>query len=179
MRAVVLDGPGPVEGLQIRELPTPVPNAGWVLIRVHAFGLNRSELHTRLGLAEGMKGLQPEMLMGTPWHTEYMQLNPKPENFASLVEKNKALNAQIPDFTDSQIKSFPPTLLIIGDADIIQPEHSVEFFRLLGGGGSGDTPAGMPNSQLAVIPGASHVTVVAQTDVLLTIIPRFLDAPVK
>lgn len=54
MRAVVLDAPGPVEALQIREIPTPVPQPGWVLIRVHAFGLNRSELHSRLGLAENM-----------------------------------------------------------------------------------------------------------------------------
>ncbi len=54
MRAVVLEGPGPVENLQIRELPVPEPQPGWVRIRVRAFGLNRSELHTRLGLAEGV-----------------------------------------------------------------------------------------------------------------------------
>jgi NADPH:quinone reductase-like Zn-dependent oxidoreductase len=54
MRAIVLDAPGPPEALQIRELAIPVPNPGWVLIRVKAFGLNRSELHTRLGLAEGV-----------------------------------------------------------------------------------------------------------------------------
>jgi NADPH:quinone reductase-like Zn-dependent oxidoreductase len=54
MRAVVLDGPGPPEALAIRDLPVPEPAAGWVLIRVRAFGLNRSELHTRLGLAEGV-----------------------------------------------------------------------------------------------------------------------------
>ena len=54
MRAVVLDAPGPPEALQIRELPIPDPRPGWVLIRVKAFGLNRSELHTRLGLAQGV-----------------------------------------------------------------------------------------------------------------------------
>ncbi len=54
MRAVVLDAPGPPEALQIRDLPIPAPRPGWVLIRVKAFGLNRSELHTRLGLAEGV-----------------------------------------------------------------------------------------------------------------------------
>jgi NADPH2:quinone reductase len=54
MRAVVLEAPGPPEALQIRELPIPTPRPGWVLIRVKAFGLNRSELHTRLGLAEGV-----------------------------------------------------------------------------------------------------------------------------
>ena len=53
MRAVVLDGPGPPGALVIRDIPVPEPTVGWVLIRVRAFGLNRSELHMRLGLAEG------------------------------------------------------------------------------------------------------------------------------
>jgi hypothetical protein len=54
MRAVVLDGPGPPEALVIRHIPVPEPAVGWVLIRVRAFGLNRSELHVRLGLAQGV-----------------------------------------------------------------------------------------------------------------------------
>ena len=54
MRAVVLDAPGPVENLQIRDLPVPEPRTGWVRIKVMAFGLNRSELHTRLGYAQGV-----------------------------------------------------------------------------------------------------------------------------
>ena len=54
MRAVVLDAPGPPDALKIREVPVPIPRPGWTLIRVTAFGLNRSELHTRLGLAEGV-----------------------------------------------------------------------------------------------------------------------------
>jgi NADPH2:quinone reductase len=54
MRAIVLDAPGPPSALAIRELPVPIPPKGWVLIKVKAFGLNRSELLTRLGLAEGV-----------------------------------------------------------------------------------------------------------------------------
>lgn len=54
MRAIVLDAPGPPEALTIRQLPVPTPGPGWVLIRVRAFGLNRSELHTRLGLGHGV-----------------------------------------------------------------------------------------------------------------------------
>lgn len=54
MKAVVLDAPGPPEALQIRDVPVPTPRQGQVLIKVAAFGLNRSELHTRLGLAEGV-----------------------------------------------------------------------------------------------------------------------------
>jgi NADPH2:quinone reductase len=51
MRAVVLETPGPPEALQLRRVPVPKPQPGWVLIRVKAFGLNRSELMTRQGLS--------------------------------------------------------------------------------------------------------------------------------
>lgn len=54
MRAVVLEAPGAASELHLRELPIPQPRHGWVLIRVRAFGINRSELHTRMGLAEGV-----------------------------------------------------------------------------------------------------------------------------
>ena len=71
-----------------------------------------------------------------------------------------------------------PTLLIIGDSDIIRPEHAVEMFRLLGGGVIGDL-AGLPTAQLAVLPGTTHVTLVQRADLLLAIIPSFLDAPMS
>lgn len=54
MRAVVLEAPGPPEALEVREVPRPEPSPGEVLIDIRAFGLNRSELHTRLGLADGV-----------------------------------------------------------------------------------------------------------------------------
>lgn len=54
MRAVVLQAPGPVTALVLQDRPVPVPARGWVRIRVKAFGLNRSEYHTRVGLAEGV-----------------------------------------------------------------------------------------------------------------------------
>ena len=49
--------------------------------------------------------------------------------------------------------------------------------RLLGGGVFGDTPAGLPDSQLAVLPGTSHVSLVSRADLLLPMITSFLDAP--
>lgn len=55
MRAVVLSEPGPVENLELRDLPIPEPRPGEVRIRVRAFGINRSELHLRLGYAEGAR----------------------------------------------------------------------------------------------------------------------------
>lgn len=49
MKAIVVDRPGPPEVLQIRDIPTPAARPGWVLVRVKAFGLNRSEMFTRQG----------------------------------------------------------------------------------------------------------------------------------
>ena len=54
MRAVVLSQPGGPENLVLSTLPLPQPRPGWVRIAVRAFGLNRSELHTRLGLSQGV-----------------------------------------------------------------------------------------------------------------------------
>ncbi|MET9270085.1 zinc-binding alcohol dehydrogenase family protein [Kribbella sp. NPDC003557] len=51
MRAIVVDGPVEPEGLRVRRVPVPEPGAGWVRIKVEAFGLNRSEYHLRAGLA--------------------------------------------------------------------------------------------------------------------------------
>lgn len=47
MRAVVVKAPGGPEVLEACEVPDPVVEAGSVLIRVRAFGLNRSEVVTR------------------------------------------------------------------------------------------------------------------------------------
>ncbi len=51
MRAVVVEKPGPASNLQLRDVPIPEPTDDQVLIRVRAFGLNRSELHFRSGVA--------------------------------------------------------------------------------------------------------------------------------
>jgi NADPH:quinone reductase-like Zn-dependent oxidoreductase len=49
MKAVVARRPGGPEVLQLESLPIPKPHPGQVLIRVKAFGLNRSEIFTRRG----------------------------------------------------------------------------------------------------------------------------------
>jgi NADPH2:quinone reductase len=51
MKAVVLHEPGPAENLKVEDRPIPEPPPGWVRIAVRAFGLNRSDVHLRLGLA--------------------------------------------------------------------------------------------------------------------------------
>jgi NADPH:quinone reductase-like Zn-dependent oxidoreductase len=49
MRAAVIHQPGPPEAFKIESIPRPEPTTAQVLIRVRAFGVNRSELFTRRG----------------------------------------------------------------------------------------------------------------------------------
>ncbi|GAA1556060.1 zinc-binding alcohol dehydrogenase family protein [Kribbella hippodromi] len=49
MRAVVVTRPGGLDALQIKDVPVPVRNPGWVRIKVKAFGVNESEVSTRKG----------------------------------------------------------------------------------------------------------------------------------
>ena len=130
------------------------------------------------GLMEGLGNMTPEMMHGSPWHDEYMRIAPHPEDFAKLFSKKTEMDRQTKDIPAESIQAIrSPTLLIIGDSDLVRPEHAVEMFRLLGGGIFGDTPAGLPDSQLAVIPGASHVSVISRTELLIPMIASFLNAP--
>ncbi len=55
MKAAVIREAGDPDVLKIETLPIPQPTAGWVLIQVKAFGINRSELFTRQGLSPNVK----------------------------------------------------------------------------------------------------------------------------
>lgn len=139
---------------------------------------NMSGVHP--GLMEGLGEMKPDMMFGSPWHEEYMRIAPRPEDFNRLFAKKTQMDRQIQNVPVETIRAIrAPTLLIIGDSDLVRPEHAVEMFRLLGGGVFGDTPAGLPDSQLAVLPGTSHVTLVDRADWLVSMIDAFLDAPVK
>ncbi len=129
------------------------------------------------GLMEGLAEMQPEMMHGSPWHEEYMRIAPRPEDFATLFAKKTQMDRQVRDLPAEAIEAIEaPTLLIIGDSDIVRPEHAVEMFRLLGGGVMGDL-VGLPKSRLAVLPGTTHATLVERGDWLASMIGEFLDAP--
>jgi NADPH:quinone reductase-like Zn-dependent oxidoreductase len=54
MKAAVIHEAGGAEVLRLERCPVPAPSPGEVLVRVKAFGLNRSELFTRQGLSPGI-----------------------------------------------------------------------------------------------------------------------------
>ncbi|HMI62214.1 MAG TPA: NAD(P)H-quinone oxidoreductase [Puia sp.] len=53
MKAILITKKGGPEVLELRELPTPIPAEGEVLIRVKAAGLNRSDIYSRSSKAYG------------------------------------------------------------------------------------------------------------------------------
>jgi hypothetical protein len=55
MKAAVIYEAGGPEVLKLETIPVPKPNENEVLIRIKAFGLNRSELFTRQGHSPGVK----------------------------------------------------------------------------------------------------------------------------
>jgi NADPH2:quinone reductase len=56
MKAIVITKKGGPEVLELRDLPTPEPGAGEVLIKVKAAGLNRSDIYSRVSASYGDNG---------------------------------------------------------------------------------------------------------------------------
>jgi len=132
-------------------------------------------------------GLYPEMLeepesaaddlTGSVWHKAYLRVAPDPSRWPDLVAKNFELDRTFAGWPDEDIQALAaPVLLIIGDSDIVRPEHTMQMFRLLGGGVVGDT-AGLPASRLAVLPGTSHVGLLDRLNWLQSMILEFLGSP--
>jgi pimeloyl-ACP methyl ester carboxylesterase len=114
-------------------------------------------------------------LAGSVWHRAYRAVAPDPDAWPTLVTKVNELDRTFTGWPADAIRALTaPALLIIGDSDIVQPEHVVQMCRLLGGV-IGDL-AGLPNSQLAILPGTSHVGVLERVDWLHSMITAFLDA---
>jgi pimeloyl-ACP methyl ester carboxylesterase len=129
-------------------------------------------------LLDGIESMKPEDLAGSPFQEEYARIAPHPEDWPKLLEKNRRLDLEFQGWPAEAVRAVKaPTLIVIGDSDIVRPEHAVEIFRMLGGGVMGDV-AGLPRSQLAVLPGTSHIGLVDRAGWLASMVSEFLDAPV-
>lgn len=137
---------------------------------------NSGGLHP--GVLAGIEHLTPEAIANSPFQEEYARIAPNPQDWSTLIDKVKELDQRVQDWLPEDIRAIrSPALLIIGDSDIVRPEHATEMFRLFGGGVAGDV-AGLPISRLAVLPGTAHVGLMDRTDWLLSMISDFLDTPV-
>ncbi|MFK8332664.1 alpha/beta fold hydrolase [Pseudomonas sp. BJa5] len=95
--------------------------------------------------------------------TAYLQVAPHPEHLRLMHDKAAQRMRAFKDIADDAIRGVvAPALVLVGDADVIRPEHAVELFRLL------------PGAQLAVLPGTDHMQLTTRTDWLAGMLERFL-----
>jgi pimeloyl-ACP methyl ester carboxylesterase len=96
----------------------------------------------------------------------YLRVAPHPEQLSTFHDKCVKRMLEFRDWPPEAIRSIRgPTLILVGDRDVVRPEHAVEMFRLL------------PNAQLAVLPGTDHMTFVRRADWQVSMIEAFLDPP--
>ena len=94
---------------------------------------------------------------------EYLKFAPHPENLAMMHDKAAQRMRDFKDIATEAIRSVvAPALVVVGDSDVVRPEHAVETYRLL------------PNAKLAVLPDTNHMQVTARTEWLVSMIREFL-----
>jgi pimeloyl-ACP methyl ester carboxylesterase len=128
--------------------------------------------------AGAVGSMSVEMLAGSPMEAAYLATSPHPdhEHLQRLLDKLGAFLAEPPAWSDEQIRGIAaPTLITVGDADMVHLEHAIAFLRLRGGDVNADF-VGLPSSQLAVFPGTSHFTGIANAPLVLDAVRPFLDA---
>jgi pimeloyl-ACP methyl ester carboxylesterase len=131
---------------------------------------------TQPGMLEMIKTIDPKMLEGSPFHDAYKKTSPHPEKFRTLVTKVSKLDL-LEGFKPDELKSINvPVLFLLGDADMPTVEHGAATLRLFGGGGFGDTGAPRAKSQLAILPGTSHVDLISRGAWIAQLVTPFLDA---
>jgi pimeloyl-ACP methyl ester carboxylesterase len=94
----------------------------------------------------------------------YLAVAPHPENLQSFFDKSVQRMRSFPDIPGDTIRGIAAqTLVVVGDADVMRPEHAVELFRLL------------PHAQLAVLPGTDHIALMKRTTWLAPMVGEFLN----
>jgi pimeloyl-ACP methyl ester carboxylesterase len=123
--------------------------------------------------------LKPEFFENTPLKSEYDRLAPDKTQWTAWVNRMVRFDNKSYNLGAENIKKISaPVLIISGDSDGVDLNHIVEMYTLAGGGVFGDM-AGLPKSQLAILPGMTHVSVMMQTDKLVSIIAPFLDKTIS
>jgi pimeloyl-ACP methyl ester carboxylesterase len=129
---------------------------------------------------QAIEGFSAAALAGTPVEKAFQEHTPDATAFDAYVEKMKVLGINDQNMSDAQVSSISArTMVVVGDADAVKPEHALAMFRLRGGGDQEAAAAGMlrkvPAARLVILPATSHVGIAAATAVLAPMVSAFLD----
>jgi len=123
---------------------------------------------------DAIPNLEVDMFTSTFLADEHRTLSGDPGAFPLLMEKLIVLQQEPMSWRTEVAALETPVLIIVGDSDGLNIEHSVEMFRLLGGGVMGDGAKELPASRLAVLPATSHTALIGQADLMMEFIEPFL-----
>jgi pimeloyl-ACP methyl ester carboxylesterase len=129
---------------------------------------------------KGIEGLTAEAFAGTPVEKAFKEHTPDAKAYDAYLEKMKVLNIEDQNISDAQMRSMSAkTMVIVGDADGVKPEHAVAMFKLRGGGDEEAAASGtlqkVPAARLVILPAMSHIGISAETAVLVPMVSAFLD----
>lgn len=105
----------------------------------------------------------------------YKKVAPDSNDLINMFTKDRNRMVEFKDWKDEDIRSIKvPAFIIVGDKDVVRPEHAVEMFRLL------------PNAKLTILPGA-HGEYIGEVEVVkkgskvpeltVSMIKEFLNEP--
>jgi pimeloyl-ACP methyl ester carboxylesterase len=107
----------------------------------------------------------------------YKKVAPDSNDLSKMYKKDKKRMVEFRDWKAEDIHSInAPALIIIGDEDVVRPEHAVEMFRLL------------PHARLSILPGIHGAYIGEVTtgiehskipDLAVSIIKEFLNEPMS
>jgi pimeloyl-ACP methyl ester carboxylesterase len=97
------------------------------------------------------------------WEEAYRAVAPDPDHFTAIAAKVSAFVGSLQGWSDDELRELTvATLVLIGDNDFVRVEHAARMQEVL------------PDARLAVVPGATHVGLLHETDLVMPILRRFL-----
>jgi pimeloyl-ACP methyl ester carboxylesterase len=133
--------------------------------KVAVAGTNFNNEGLQPGLVEFFESATAEDL-GPEMRDLYASVAPNPDDWPTLVEKVMQQALAFEGWSPEQLQTInAPVLFVIGDADIVRPEHAVEMVHLL------------PYANLAVLPNTDHFMRLQSPEWLLSMLTDFSDAP--
>jgi pimeloyl-ACP methyl ester carboxylesterase len=140
--------------------------------------MERPDLVEKLVLISSVfdvSGTVPELLEAAPSlsaddpelefpRSEYGSISPDgPEHWPVVFEKLKRMVLTEPTVDPANLRSITaPTLVVAADDDIVRLEHTIELYR------------SVPDAQLAIVPGASHMVPLQRPGFLSGLVLYFL-----